>query len=281
MTAEERQKYRINLVIFNHWLKLIYAKLANHFYPFKKLHSFIQSRRLAPVNSAAQANYLLSKIRLFLKLFPRLRYSIRYLRWQIKKLPVIGKLIINLESRFVAGYAEERYCPDSPFSDGTDFTKRSRAVLPLVYGKVLDLGCGYGYLTKLMADKKETKKIIAIDKIKNFRCPHPKIEFISADITQLKKIKGKFDVVVASEFIEHISEPDFKNLLLIIKNSLLPGGFFIGTTPDGIIPSNWPFHIREYSRKELEFLLKNHFNKVEIQYIDFNNIFFKAEGPEF
>ena len=278
MSVEEKRRYGINLVILKHWLKLIYARLAVNFYPLKKIHSLIQSKRLV---SVTPKDSLLSKLRLFLKSNPRLRWLVRYFRWQIKKLPIIGRIVINLESKFVADYAEERYSPESPFSDGTDFIRRSKSILPLVYGRVLDLGCGYGYLTKLVADKKEVTAVLGIDKITDFQCFHPKIEYFSVDITKLKKLDGKFDTIIAAEFIEHISESAFKNLLLIVKKSLLPDGFFLGTTPDGVVQSNWPFHVREYSRKELEFLLNQHFNKVEIKYIDFNNLFFKAYNPKF
>lgn len=278
MTIEEKQKFQINLVILKHWFKLIYARLAVNFYLLRKLHSLIQSKRLL---SIARENSSLSKLRLFLKLYPRLRYFIRYFRWQIKKLPIVGRMVINLEKKLVVSYAEERYFPDSPFSDGTDFVRRSQSILPLVYGRVLDLGCGYGYLTELMANKREVENILAIDKINDFRCFHSKIKYLSADISKLKKLEGKFNIIAAAEFIEHISEPDFQRLLFIVKKSLLPGGSFLGTTPDGIIQSYWPFHIREYSREELGFLLKRHFNKVEIKNIDFNNLFFKAETPKF
>lgn len=274
MTAEERFRYGIYPIILFHWLKLQYAKIADRFFPLRKIHYFIQSRRLRSFSEDS----LISKIRLFLKNYPRLRYLIRYARWQMKRVPLVGNLIINLERSFVFSYAEERYTPESPFSDGTDFHKRAKIILPLVRGNVLDLGCGYGYLTELMAEKEEVRSVIGIDKIKDFRRFHSKIKFISADITKLKKLEGKFDFVVAAEFIEHIEEYNLEKLLFLVQKLLVPDGLFIGTTPDGQIQSNWPFHFHEYTRPELEIRLKKHFNNVIVKNMDFSNLFFRAEN---
>jgi 2-polyprenyl-3-methyl-5-hydroxy-6-metoxy-1,4-benzoquinol methylase len=128
-------------------------------------------------------------------------------------------------------------------------------------GKVLDIGCGRGILTKKIAEKEEVTEVYAIDRFEE-RETHPKITHITFDITQGLALREKFDTIVSTEFIEHITKEDLLKLLAEVKEM---AGTFIGTTPIKVRPTTNPFHLQEYTVKELEEILKQFFKEVEIK----------------
>jgi 2-polyprenyl-3-methyl-5-hydroxy-6-metoxy-1,4-benzoquinol methylase/O-antigen/teichoic acid export membrane protein len=98
--------------------------------------------------------------------------------------------------------------------------------------RILDVGCGYGYLTYAMRqqgfeafglDVSEAALNIAQDQFGNF--------FYHADIqTFAEKQTQRYDLIVALELIEHITDPlTFINTLLQL---LAPGGVLLLTTPN-------------------------------------------------
>lgn len=129
-------------------------------------------------------------------------------------------------------------------------------------GRVLDLGCGYGYGTAVIAQRPGVSDIIAIDKIpaKKFRFHNEKkIRFISHDINALPHDLGLFDTITSTEFVEHITEVEFAALAKWIHGSLAPRGMFIGSTPHNTTDKKrytWnPHHKREYQPEVLKHLL--------------------------
>jgi cyclopropane fatty-acyl-phospholipid synthase-like methyltransferase len=171
----------------------------------------------------------------------------------------------------------ERYDPSLAASEEHYFNTYSKLILDMIPGgRILDIGCGYGYLSNLIADKKDVSRVVAIDKINpnKFRfITHPKINYLQRDITNLSEILEPFDVITSTEFIEHIKEGDFIKLLSWIRKQLKPGGIFIGSTPlnrtDLDKFSNSPFHLREYQPKSFEkILIDSGYKNIEIREFD-------------
>lgn len=77
-------------------------------------------------------------------------------------------------------------------------------------GKIIDLGCGEGFLESYLKEKKLKIKITAVDinqeAIKYAQKNNPGIKFLTGDIFNLK-IKEKFDLVMMLEVLEHLPCP--------------------------------------------------------------------------
>jgi len=99
--------------------------------------------------------------------------------------------------------------------------------------RVLDLGCGNGSLSHVIAQ--HGCEVVGVDTsapgIAIARQSFPKCQFIQADIYELPDtdIVQSFDVVLAVEVIEHLLYP--KELVRAAKKCLKPGGELIISTP--------------------------------------------------
>ena len=132
---------------------------------------------------------------------------------------------------------------------------------------VMDLGCGEGYGTALLA--KTAKKAVGVDYSsqaiakarQNYK--YDNIEFICSRVDRLKIESETFDVITAFQLIEHLSSPGI--FLSEVQRLLKHQGLFFLSTPNkkaSII--RHPYHFREYDQDELRVLLKNHFAKVSV-----------------
>ena len=106
---------------------------------------------------------------------------------------------------------------------------------------VLDVGCGAGRLGAYLREQGATRVVgcdIAVDAITaaSQNLDHAFTYDVATD--SLSRLCGeeKFDVVVATELIEHLFQP--ARLLQEVKSVLKPDGVFIVTTPNFLLWSN-------------------------------------------
>jgi O-antigen biosynthesis protein len=138
-----------------------------------------------------------------------------------------------------------------------------------VQGKrVLDLGCGEGYGSALLA--RTADSIVGID-IDEQAVHHARgkysgdnIRFAAGSITAIP-LSRRFDVIVCFEVLEHINEHD--QLLSEVKRLLAPDGLLIISTPNKseyrrLEPSN-RFHLKELDFDEFRTLLARFFNHAQ------------------
>ena len=149
------------------------------------------------------------------------------------------------------------------YAYATQFAQNKRA---------LDLACGEGYGSRLLARTAES--VVGIDIDEN-AIRHAKNKYIRSNL-QFKQgsitdipIEGQsiFDVIVCFEAIEHID--DHEKLLKEVKRLLTPDGLFIVSTPNKWAYSDEPkyenpFHVRELYLDEFTELLKKYFKQVKI-----------------
>lgn len=148
-----------------------------------------------------------------------------------------------------------------------------RYLLPLAEGKtVLDLGCGEGYGTDLLASRaaKAMGADLAPEAIYHARRTYrrPNLSFLYMDIYHLGLEDACCDLVCSLQVIEHMHEP--RGLVEEALRVLRPGGLCAISTPNRLIispgreePVN-PFHIFEFDHRQFLDFMRGFFPQVEM-----------------
>ena len=134
--------------------------------------------------------------------------------------------------------------------------------------RVLDAGCGSGYGTAHLASLDPTLQVVGIDHNEEalaYARAHyagPNLRFARGDCMALEFPDGEFDLVVAFEVLEHLSEPT--KFLEQVRRVLRPSGHLLVSTPNRRYYSEErgyvnPFHTREYDASEFDGLLAGFF----------------------
>ncbi|MFZ1799700.1 MAG: class I SAM-dependent methyltransferase, partial [Chitinophagaceae bacterium] len=132
---------------------------------------------------------------------------------------------------------------------------------------ILDIACGEGYGTNLLAQKAAFVYGVDIDSNtilhanKKYAVPGKNIEFRQGSTSAIPLEAATVDVVVSFETIEHHDEHE--QMMKEIKRVLKPGGILIISSPNRsvykqLIPNNI-FHVKELEFEELKKLLGKNF----------------------
>jgi len=152
-----------------------------------------------------------------------------------------------------------------------DFPEQHRRIdwiISMLYGAVLDVGCGNGMMTNFTVAQTYVNKdrIIGIDPsgdlLKFAHHWKTQTQFIHAIGENLPLQDGAFDCVVLAEVLEHVLEPDL--LIDECKRVLKRMGTIVVTTP--LDEEKWlvsaplpnPLHLRSYTKMEVHGLLSKH-----------------------
>lgn len=175
-------------------------------------------------------------------------------------IPVVGK---------VGG---DRITPGDTFAAiYVHHAKRYRFATRFAEGKtVLDLGCGVGYGSRMLA--RTARRVVGIDISPDAVAyaarayAAPGLSFATGDARRLSFADGTFDLVVCFEMIEHIRE--HREMLKEAARVLRPGGRLIVSTPNKLIYQHYAdpdhFHCGLLERQEFERLLRKEFEAVEL-----------------
>lgn len=136
--------------------------------------------------------------------------------------------------------------------------------------KVLDIACGSGFGSYIIATEGNAKYVIGVDldnnaiRYANHKFQHDKIKRFVGDAVKFK-YEEKFDIIISFETIEHI--PDYKGFINNLHDNLNENGKLVISTP--IIPFTTdkpinPYHVIEWSYQDFTILLSEHFNIEEI-----------------
>ena len=176
-------------------------------------------------------------------------------------------------------YEGEKYFSDGVTTGYKDYTSQERSLrstfrrfltelkrLGLASGRLLEVGCGYGYFldeardffpyvfgTDLSSDATNQAQKL------------PAVTIWTGDISSLPMGWNNFDVIVAINVIEHIYTP--LEFLISLKQRLQSGGRIVLATPDfgsfwpRILGEKWPSfkipeHVVFYNKKTLGLLLE-------------------------
>lgn len=138
----------------------------------------------------------------------------------------------------------------------------------VVNKRVLDIACGEGYGSKLIADV--AAQVVGVDiseeaiNYATSKYIQPNLEFLCGSAAEIP-VDGHylFDVIVSFETIEHLDEADQQRFMLEAKRLLRPDGLIFISTPNKLFYTDIPkynneFHMHEfYLREYMEFLKKS------------------------
>lgn len=144
------------------------------------------------------------------------------------------------------------------------------AITLLSGGRVLDVACGSGHGTLLLA--KIADRVYGIDSNEQAIASAQKLAKIKRNVVFQKGDANRlpfpdhfFDAVVSFETIEHL--PNWRTFLLELKRVVKSEGLFLLSTPDRSVTQNIvvdttyrnPFHLREFTLPELKKILSQYF----------------------
>ena len=143
-------------------------------------------------------------------------------------------------------------------------------------GRVLDLGCRFGALTREYLDE-NTVVGVDVDREALKAAAELGIEPLWADASESLPLEdGSFDVVVVGELLEHLPMPE--RTVAEARRVLRPGGRLIGSVPNayrlkarlefllGRPPESDPTHLHLFSPGDVGRLLAG-FDQVELRFV--------------
>jgi SAM-dependent methyltransferase len=139
--------------------------------------------------------------------------------------------------------------------------------------RVLDAGCGSGYGAAELA--REAREVVGIDISEEAidyareRYHGQRVQFERASCLEIPAADGAFDLVVAFEIIEHLS--DWRTFLREARRVLSPPGQFVVSTPNRLYYAESraqlgpnPFHAHEFDYAEFRSELETAFQRVAL-----------------
>lgn len=149
---------------------------------------------------------------------------------------------------------------------------RYHFAMDYAHGRVLDLACGVGYGSQLLAKAKHKQldEVVGIDhdtetiRYAKQKYYHPKVKFLQDDALNplLPQKLGTFDAIISFETIEHLANE--KRFMQSLFDLLKPGGTLILSTPFGSgrgKQTNTKFHVHQLSWNEFHELFDDYSEK--------------------
>ena len=171
-------------------------------------------------------------------------------------------------------FTGERFLPLTNLMEdeiGYEHLHRYYAAANLVKNKrVLDIACGEGYGSEILADFAAEVSGVDIDEesiklaIDKYTLKNKNLHFTCGTASEIPFSNEVFDVVISFETIEHLDENAQELFLKEIKRVLIPGGILIMSTPDKTIytdryKSENKFHLHEFYKVEYIDFIKKYF----------------------
>jgi SAM-dependent methyltransferase len=129
-------------------------------------------------------------------------------------------------------------------------------------GRLLDLACGVGYGTRILADRAGAGvQTLGVDlspeaiAYATRRYAGPRTAFASSDAMEFTDPRG-FDTIVSIETIEHLPAPEAFVARLV--QMLRPGGILVASVPTTPSVDANPHHLHDFSERSFHRLLAPH-----------------------
>jgi SAM-dependent methyltransferase len=120
-------------------------------------------------------------------------------------------------------------------------------------GRLLDIACGVGYGTSLLAERAAAvEEVVGVDRSEEAiryaaeRYRRPAVRFAVADALAFEDARG-FDTVVSLETVEHVADPDrlFERLVAALR----PGGVLVASVPTTPSADVNPHHLHDFTER--------------------------------
>lgn len=128
-------------------------------------------------------------------------------------------------------------------------------------GRLLDIACGVGYGSRLLADLRDDLTVLGVDlspdavRYADDRYRDVRVAFQQADAMTFRS-DHPFDTIVSLETIEHL--PDPAGFVDGVLSMLRPGGMFVASVPTTPSVDANPHHLHDFTRKKLDDLVSRH-----------------------
>ncbi len=141
--------------------------------------------------------------------------------------------------------------------------------------KVLDIACGEGYGSDMLAEV--ASSVCGVD-ISEEAVLHAKnkykrdnLSFLTGSVADIPFDNESFDIIISFETIEHVSEDLQIQFLNEIKRVLKKDGFLIISSPDKLYYSDMAgfkniYHVKELYEEEFSAILKKYFKNINMYY---------------
>lgn len=121
-------------------------------------------------------------------------------------------------------YIKEKRLQESWFRQQEQFLLE--IIQPIQPESILELGCGYGRMTRVIAEAMPETQILGLDlspdQIANARAycaDYPTVGFMEKDLLQLGSMPFRFDLVLAVEFFLHVPDEALEKMLRVLMPS--------------------------------------------------------------
>jgi 2-polyprenyl-3-methyl-5-hydroxy-6-metoxy-1,4-benzoquinol methylase len=133
------------------------------------------------------------------------------------------------------------------------YAERVRITLRHTSGRVLELGAGIGTMTRHLVAKADVTAIIAVEPFEEAvqalrRAGLPKVVAVQSDVVDMK-LDGRFDTVLACEFLEHLYADEEREMVARLRNHVGPDTRYVVSVPVGFMPDD--FHVRGFTPRRL------------------------------
>ena len=142
------------------------------------------------------------------------------------------------------------------------------------FNSIVDIGCGDGRFTSELSKAFPDANIVGIDysgrAISLAKAMSPSIPFIQMDITR-SSTRGKYDVGILMEVLEHIPPEEVKSFLHGVSDLLCDGGVLFITVPHSNKPVE-PKHFQHFTVESLLNCLGDSFEPCKIVLFEKNSV---------